>query len=96
MSKEEMIVDLFKCIGNPTQYKILKVLCERPLCVNKLNEAVGYSQPNISQHLKLMRMSGIVTCSKNGMNICYQIADDDIIKLLELAEDIVLKQRNRT
>ena len=57
---------------------------------------MGYSQPNISQHLKLMRMSGIVTCSKNGMNICYQIADDDIIKLLELAEDIVLKQRNRT
>ena len=42
MSKEEMIVDLFKCIGNPTRYKILKVLCERPLCVNKLNEAVGY------------------------------------------------------
>lgn len=89
MTKETMIVDLFKCIGNPTRYKILKMLCESPLCVNKLNEEVGFSQANISQHLRLMRNAGIVTCEKNGLNICYRLANDEIKELLKSAEQIV-------
>lgn len=89
MNKEQMVVDLFKCIGNSTRYKILKMLCKSPLCVNKLNEEVGFSQANISQHLRLMKSTGIVTCEKNGLNICYRLASDEIIELIKLAEIIV-------
>lgn len=89
MTKEEMIVELFKCIGNPTRYKILKMLCESPLCVNKLNEEVGFTQANISQHLRLMKSAGIVKSEKNGLNICYQLANNEIMELIKVAEKIV-------
>ena len=55
-------------------------LCEGPRCVHELQtslEASGraVSQPLLSQHLKVLREAGLVTTTRRGTEITYQLAD---------------------
>ena len=45
----------------------------------RLAEDLGLPQPNVSQHLALMRSSGVVEAERDGREIRYRLADPDII-----------------
>lgn len=81
--KIDKAVILFKMMGNPIRLKILKQLSEKgELCVGNLEKAAGSSQSSTSQHLAHLRNSGIVMCEKRGKKVCYHIADQDILNLI--------------
>ncbi|MEN6463397.1 MAG: metalloregulator ArsR/SmtB family transcription factor [Syntrophomonas sp.] len=66
-----MFETLFKALGEPTRLKIIKLLAERELCVCDLEEIMQFSQPRISQHLKVLKQSGLVIERKEGQrSIC--------------------------
>ena len=44
----------------------------------------GIPQSNLSQHLSLMRQIGIVQTRRRGPNVCYTIADHQIVEACEL------------
>lgn len=76
-------VTLFKMMSNPIRLKILKQLSKGgELCVGSLEEAVGSSQSSTSQHLAHLKKSGVLKCEKRGKNVCYGIADQDIMNLI--------------
>jgi ArsR family transcriptional regulator len=78
---------LFKMMSNPIRLGILKELSEKGvLCVGKLEQAIGSSQSSTSQHLAHLRNSGILTCKKDGKQVCYTIADDDVKQLIKRLE----------
>lgn len=56
----------FKALGEPTRLKIIKLLSSKDLCVCELEEIMQFSQPRISQHLKVLKQSGLVKESKDG------------------------------
>lgn len=64
--------------------RILQVLQagERP--VNNIVELLDSSQPNISKHLKALCQEGLVDRRRDGLNICYRIADPAIFRLCDL------------
>lgn len=81
--KIDRAVLLFKMMSNPIRLKILKSLSEGgELCVSTLEEATGSSQSSTSQHLAHLRNSGMLSCTKKGKNVCYNIADQDILNLI--------------
>ena len=56
----------------------LSVLCRLtggPMCVAELMKETGASQSNLSQHLALMRMAGIVEKEKRGQHVYYRITN---------------------
>lgn len=66
-----MFETLFKALGEPTRLKIIKLLAGRELCVCDLEEIMQISQPRISQHLKVLKYSGLVNERKEGQrSIC--------------------------
>jgi len=89
MDLENLEVNIFKALAHPIRLKIIKKLRERVYCVCELNADVEFSQSNLSQHLKILRDSGIVYCEKEGMRINYYIKDPDILKLVDIAEGMV-------
>jgi Predicted transcriptional regulators len=89
MKSEEMAVRVFKALGHPIRYKIVKFLMDEPKCVCKLNENVEFSQANLSQHLKILKDSGILNSEKVGLNIFYSIASDEIKELIEVGDRFV-------
>lgn len=79
---------IFRALGNPTRLGILRRAMEGPLCVSELQDELGCSQPNISQHLAVLRDRGVVIPEREGNRVCYRLADERIAQLLELAEAI--------
>ncbi len=63
----EQIAKIFKALGHPTRIKIVKHLIGIDTCI--CGEIVGifaYSQSTISQHLKILKESGIVCGEVEG------------------------------
>lgn len=94
MNQQDMSVKIFKALGHPIRYKIVKELFEGPRCVCNLNDEIEYSQANLSQHLKLLKDAGILQSEKIGMEIHYRLASDDIKGLIECVDRYVTNYIN--
>ncbi|SKA81283.1 transcriptional regulator, ArsR family [Caloramator quimbayensis] len=89
MNKEEMIVKVLKALGHPIRFKIVKFLLIEPQCVCKLNENIEFSQSNLSQHIKILKDAGIIKGEKQGLNIEYSIANDNVKHIINMTEKFV-------
>lgn len=73
LTKEETrLLDIFKALSNPIRYQMVQYMVEHPLCIT--GELVTFSelaQSTVSQHLKVLRDSGIVRGEIEGPAICY-------------------------
>jgi ArsR family transcriptional regulator len=66
---------LFKALGDETRLRIVALLSHGELCVCHLEEALGLAQPNVSRHLGILRMAGVVEHRREGSWIYYRLAD---------------------
>ena len=82
--KLEEIAEFLKALAHPIRLKILSVLIDSRQCVKNLSEILGASQPNISQHLTILRNKGIVGCRRDGSIVCYYVKDMKAVKIYEL------------
>jgi ArsR family transcriptional regulator, arsenate/arsenite/antimonite-responsive transcriptional repressor len=60
-----------KVLAHPTRLAIVNALLPGPQCVNDVCDLCDASQPNISQHLALLRHAGIVKFYDEGKLRCY-------------------------
>lgn len=79
-SVDEM-VDLFKILSESNRFKIIHLLNNAPnLSVTEISKVVGMNQPAVSQHLKILRMYGILKWQKQGTQVRYAISLGNIIE----------------
>lgn len=90
MNQQEVSVRIFKALGHPIRYKIVKFLYDGPKCVCKLNEDIEFSQANLSQHLKILKQAGILSSEKVGMNIHYRINSEEIKNIIDSVDKLVM------
>jgi ArsR family transcriptional regulator, virulence genes transcriptional regulator len=69
-----------RAFGNARRLLILWILSTEELSVNEIAARAGSSLQNVSQHLNLLKKSGIVTTRRDGQTIYYQIADHECFK----------------
>lgn len=77
-------IELLKIIAHPIRVKILRELTTGVKCVSDLGEFLDISQPNISQHLSLLRRYGIIDYYIDGRLRCYFLRDPMIPDLIEI------------
>ena len=77
-------IELLKVIAHPVRIKILEELEKGVKCVSDFEEFLEISQPNVSQHLSLLRNHGIIDYYIDGRLKCYFLVDPIIPDLLEL------------
>ena len=73
---------ILKAISNPVRIQILRYLCEGPSCVTLTNKQINISQPNLSQHLKVLKEADIIESKKIQTKRCYSINKPKQIKQL--------------
>lgn len=66
---------LFKVLGSESRLGLLHVIAQEPRTVGALAEATGLSQPLVSQHLRTLRQAGLLTSSRHGKEVTYELAD---------------------
>ena len=81
-------VELLKVIAHPVRIKILEELMKGVKCVSDFEEFLEISQPNVSQHLTLLRRHGVIDFYVDGRLKCYFLVDPvipDIVGILKKA-----------
>jgi len=71
-----------KVVGHGHRLELLEYLAQGERTVEALVKLTGLSVANTSQHLRVMRHSGLVEARKDGLYVYYSIADDEIVRLL--------------
>ena len=71
--------EVLRTLANPRRLEILHRLVLGPCEVRRLAEDLGASQPNISQHLAVLRSAGIVDAERDGREVRYRLTDPDVM-----------------
>lgn len=78
-----------KGIGNESRYRILEALFDGSRTVSELVLATGQSQPAVSQHLRTLKESDLVTDERCGQEVRYTINAKYMLTLLKhLTEEL--------
>jgi DNA-binding transcriptional ArsR family regulator len=80
----ELVANRFKVLSEPLRLRILQSLQEGEKSVTELTELVETSQPNLSKHLKILQIGGIVKRRQKGNAVYYAISDETIFTLCEV------------
>jgi DNA-binding transcriptional ArsR family regulator len=75
---------LLKALGNEQRLMILCNLVAGPLTVGALNEHVHLSQSALSQHLGVLRESGIVATTRESQSIIYSLPPGIATRIIAL------------
>jgi ArsR family transcriptional regulator, lead/cadmium/zinc/bismuth-responsive transcriptional repressor len=79
---------LFKLLGDPTRVRLLYALLEAgELCVCDLAASTGTAETTVSQSLRMLRASGVVTGRRQGRLVYYRLADAHVRMLLDLTRE---------
>lgn len=77
------VAALLKAIANPARLVVVCQLAERECSVRELERVVGLSQSAISQHLAVLRRSGVVQSRRHGQTVFYSLANPDVATLMD-------------
>ena len=83
----EFHAEFCKTFSSPKRLEILCLLKEGELTVSDITKKLGLSKANVSQHLTLMRMMGILKARRNGVNTYYMLANKRLAKACSLMQD---------
>ena len=62
----------------PIRLRIISALCQGEKNVGELLSEITATQPNMSQHLNTLYKGGVLSRRREGVQIFYQIANQDI------------------
>ena len=89
---EEMclLARLFNGFANSTRLSILLLLAQRgEMKVGELVDELGAPQPRVSDHLRCLARCGYVQVRREGRNAFYAVADERVMQILELGEELL-------
>ncbi len=66
---------VFKALANPIRLYIVEILLSGERCVNDIKDLFNATQPSISQHLNILKFSGIVDYRQEKNLRCYFLKD---------------------
>jgi DNA-binding transcriptional ArsR family regulator len=74
-------VDGWTALGDPTRRAIFERLADRPRAVGELASELPVSRPAVSQHLKVLKDTGLVVDRREGTRRIYQVDPDGVAAL---------------
>ena len=76
---------LRSCIGSPPG----------PARSGRLAAAMGVSQPNVSQHLAVLRAAGLVDADRDGREVRYRLTDPDVMVACDIMRGVLERRLRR-
>lgn len=70
--------DLLRALAAPVRIAIVLQLRVSERCVHELVDALGVTQPLISQHLRVLKAAGVVHGERHGREVVYRLVDEHL------------------
>ncbi len=87
--------EVMKILASPRRLEILHRLAHGPMEVGRLADEMGISQPNVSQHLAMMRSAGVVEAERDGREVRYRLTDPEVITACNLMRGVLMRRLAR-
>lgn len=83
MGSYQSQVQQYKALTHSTRLAILDILRDGEQCVCHMEAVLGLRQAHISQHLMVLRDTGLVTDRRDGWNIFYRVVKPEIYQVID-------------
>ena len=87
--------NICQALGDPKRILILYALHEQPRHVTALADALQIPQPTVSRHLRVLRQRSLVTTRRDGPAVIYEVADTQMIEVLDAMRQIMRRALTR-
>jgi ArsR family transcriptional regulator len=87
--------EVLKTLASPRRIEILHALAAGPIEVGRLATSICASQPNVSQHLAVLRGAGLVEAERAGREVRYRLADPDVMVACGLMRAVLERRLTR-
>ncbi len=88
----ELHADLCKIFSNAKRLEIIHTIKDKEMAAAELIEATGLSKANLSQHMSILKLKGVILSRREGINIYYRIANPKILQACHLIREVLLEQ----
>lgn len=78
----ERVSSLFKILGHPKRLQLLYLLMRNRMTVSEISQALEWEQSAVSHQLQLLKQKKLVTASRRGKNMVYQLTSPQIMALI--------------
>jgi DNA-binding transcriptional ArsR family regulator len=85
----QLKAEFFKTLGHPARIRVLELLSQREHAVAEMLPEIGIEAANMSQHLAVLRRTGLVTTRKEGSTVFYSLTSPHVAELLAVARKIL-------
>lgn len=72
----EATATVSRALANPARLRIVAVLRDGELCVCQLTEVLRLAQSTVSNHLRELRIAGLISERKSGRWVYFHLTDD--------------------
>jgi DNA-binding transcriptional ArsR family regulator len=87
--------EVLKTLASPRRLQILHRLFDGPCEVGRLATELGLSQPNVSQHLAVLRSAGLVEAERDGREARYRLTDPDVMLACGIMRSVMERRLRR-
>ena len=88
----ELHADLCKIFSNAKRLEIIDSLKDKEMSASELIARIGLSKANLSQHMAVLKLKGVILTRREGVNIYYRIANPKILQACQLIREVLFEQ----
>jgi DNA-binding transcriptional ArsR family regulator len=81
--------ELFRTLGHPVRIRVLELLLDGPRPVRDLLAEIDVEASSLSQQLAVLRRAAMVTSTRDGALVMYQLSTPDVADLLAAGRRIL-------
>lgn len=85
------VSNAMKQLGDPSRLQIFWLLCHCEKCVQEIASLCNMTSPAVSHHLRLLKGSKLISSRREGKEMYYHSADNEIAKVLHHTIEQVAK-----
>jgi ArsR family transcriptional regulator, arsenate/arsenite/antimonite-responsive transcriptional repressor len=74
----DLLIKIFKALGDKNRLRIIKMLQIRQLCVCEMTSVLGLAPSTVSSHLSVLKDAGLIFDVKDGKWVDYSISTQNV------------------
>jgi len=90
MANAARLAEIFNILSVEPRVRILQLLRKNAYCVTELTSKLGVSRPATSQHLRLLRNTGMVKTIKRGLFVYYLLEKKQISRIQKAVNELFM------
>lgn len=85
--------EVCKALANPKRLEIIHTLAAKGRqCASEPISSMQLTKTNLSQHVRVLKLAGIIESEREGVQVCYRLASPKIGEACELLREFLYER----